>query len=152
MPKMEVKGLDELIKKTEAMGKNPTGYVKRALYVGAGLMADAIKSAVGSLPVSEHGNKRHPQRGVTAVEKAGLVSGIGISKMSVSGEQVEIVIGFNGTNADGVKNTTTMRRVESGTSIRQKIPTIRPAANRTRAAAFAAMQEQFERDLKEQFE
>lgn len=152
MPKMEVKGLDELIKKTEALGKNPTGYVKRALYVGAGLMADAIKGAVGNLPVSETGNKKDKQRGVTAVEKAGLVSGIGISRMSVGGERVEVVIGFNGTNADGVKNTTTMRRVESGTSIRQKIPTVRPAANRTRTAAFAAMQEQFTKDLSEQFE
>lgn len=152
MPKMKVEGLDQLIKKTEQLGKNPSGYVKRALYVGAGLMADAIKGAVGGLPVSDPGNKRHKQRGVTAVEKAGLVSGIGISHMKTGSNTVEVVIGFNGTNADGVKNTTTMRRVESGTSIRQKIPTVRPAANRTKTAAFSAMQEQFAKDLKEQFE
>lgn len=152
MPKIEVIGLTELIKKAEQLGKKPTGYVKRSLYVGAGLVADAIKGAVGGLPVSGPGNIGHKQKGVTAVEKAGLMSGIGISHMKVGDDSVEVVIGFNHTNADGVKNTTTMRRVESGTSIRQKIPTVRPAVNRTKAAAFSAMQRQFEKDLKEQFE
>lgn len=152
MPRMEVKGLDDLIKSTEALAKNPAGYVKRALWVGAGMTADAIKAAVASLPVaSEPGNKKHPMRGVTSVEKAGLVTGVGISRMYETGQTVEVVIGFNGENADGDKNTTTMRRIESGTSIRRKIPTIRPAVNRTRAKAFSAMQEQFARDLQEQF-
>lgn len=151
MKSMEVEGLDELIRKTEAMGKNPTGLVKRALYVGAGVMADAIKSAVASLPVDDMGTKKSPMSGVTAVEKEGLVSGIGISRMKAGAEKVEVVIGFAGTNADGVKNTTTMRRVESGTSIRRKKPTIRPTANRTKMQAMDAMQDQFSKDLQDAY-
>lgn len=154
MPKMEVKGLDELIRKTEQMGRNPTGYVKRALYEGVAVMFPAIESAVASIPTDEeYGTPRKKRKGISAEEKAELVAALGRSRMEVKGETVNISIGFKGKNeAAGVKNSTVMRRVESGTSYMVKHPTIRPAANRTRTAAFAAMQEQFERDLKEQFE
>ena len=150
---MKITGLEELIKKVEGMGKRPEGLVKRSLYAGAGMMSDAVKSAVGSLPVDEEfGTKNHKRDAVTAVQKAGLVSGVGISHMQEEGGAVSVVIGFAGENADGEKNTTVMRRVESGTSRTQKHPVIRQTKNRTKAASIAAMQKQFEEDIKELFE
>lgn len=152
MPKMQVTGLDELIAKVEKMRQRPEGLVKRALYKGAGVMADALKSAVNAIPTDEaYGTKRHPKAGLLPEEKASLVSGLGISRMESNGGTVSVVIGFKGMNANGKKNSTVMRRVESGTSIMRKTPTIRPTANRTKAAAFAAMQEQFSRDMDEVF-
>lgn len=153
MPKMEVKGLDELIKKTEALGKNPTGYVKRALYEGVAVMFPAVQSAVAAIPTDEnYGTRRKKRNGISAAEKAELVASLGRSRMEVKGETVNISIGFKGKNtAAGVKNATVMRRVESGTSYMTKHPTIRPAKNRASTAAFSAMQEQFTKDLKEQF-
>ena len=150
MAKMQVKGLDEFIKKLEAAQRNPEKIVKKALYEGAGVVADAIRSNVASLPVDEsHGTRARPKHGITGVEKAGLLSGIGISKMRTENAQVNVVIGFNGTNADGKKNTTIMRRAESGTSFQRKTPAVRPAVNRSKAAALDAIEEVFIKELDE---
>lgn len=145
MAKMQVKGLDELIKKVEEAGKDPEELVKRALWEGAGLMADTIRAGVASIPTGE-------KREITETEKAGLLNGIGISHMRGENGSVSVVIGFNGTNADGKRNTTIMRRVESGSTSVRKRPTVRPAKNRARAAAMEAMRAQFEKDMKELFE
>lgn len=145
MARLKVKGLDELIRKTEEAGRDPTELVKRALWEGAGLMAGAIRVNVSGIPT---GGKRE----ITATEKAGLLKGIGISRMRDEGiGQVSLVIGFNGTNSDGERNTTIMRRVESGSLSVQKHPTVRPAKNHARKPALAAMQKQFEKDLKDMF-
>ena len=89
---------------------------------------------------------------LTADQRAALVNGLGISRMREESGAVSVVIGFAGTNKDGERNTTVMRRVESGTSRTEKLPVIRQTKNRTRAAAMAAMREQFEEDIKELFE
>lgn len=145
MARLKVTGLDEMIRKVEAAGKQPEELVKRSLYEGAGLVADNLKAAVGAIPT---GGKRQ----ITSEQRAGLQSGIGISHMREENGSVSVVIGFNGQNPDGHKNTTIMRRVESGSSSTEKYPTVRPTARRSKAAAMAAMQKQFEEDIKELFE
>lgn len=145
MARMSIKGLDEFIEKLEAAGRRPESIVKMALFEGAGVVADAIRAGVSGIPTSE--NKRRPKQGVTADEKAGLLNGIGISHMRTEDETVNVVIGFNGTNAEGHKNTTIMRRLESGTSYQSKYPVVRPAVNRSRKAAQAAMQKVFTDEL-----
>lgn len=145
MARMTIKGLDEFIAKLEAAQKEPEAIVKKALYEGAGIVADAIRSGVASVPVSE--SKRRPKHGVTSVEKAGLLSGIGISKMRTEDGTVNVVIGFNGTNEDGKRNTTIMRRLESGTSYQAKYPVIRQAVNRSKANAQEVMQKVFTDEL-----
>lgn len=148
MAKMTVKGLDEFIDRLEALGRDPEETVKRVMYVGAGVVADAIRSGVGSMPVDESkGTRRNPKRGVTGTEKSGLLAGIGISHMQTESGKVNLAIGFNGENANGKKNTTVMRRAESGTSYQQKTPTVRPAVNRSKSAAMDAMQKAFKEEL-----
>lgn len=142
---MTIKGLDEFITKLEAAQREPEAIVKKALYEGAGIVADAIRSGVASVPVSE--SNQRPKHGVTSVEKAGLLSGIGISKMRTEDGTVNVVIGFNGTNKDGKRNTTIMRRLESGTSYQAKYPVIRQAVNRSKANAQEAMQKVFTDEL-----
>lgn len=152
MAKMTIKGLDEFINRLEKAQRKPEDIVKKALYEGAGVVADAIRSSVASLPVDEsHGTRARPKHGITGVEKAGLLSGIGISKMRTESAQVNVVIGFNGTNADGKKNTTVMRRAESGTTYQRKTPAVRPAINRSKTAAQNAMEQVFVEELKEIF-
>lgn len=153
MARIKVKGLEELIRKVEEAGRRPEGLVKRALYEGAGLMADEIRGSLLGIPVdNSFGTPKHKKHGVTATEKVGLIRGLGISKMREEGiGQVALAIGFNGANSDGTRNTTVMRRIESGTSRTQKIPTIRPTKNRARKPALAAMQKQFEKDVSDIF-
>lgn len=145
MARMTIKGLDEFITKLEAAQREPEAIVKKALYEGAGIVADAIRSGVASVPVSE--SNQRPKHGVTSVEKAGLLSGIGISKMRTEDGTVNVVIGFNGTNKDGKRNTTIMRRLESGTSYQAKYPVVRQAVNRSKANAQEAMQKVFTDEL-----
>lgn len=153
MPKMTIKGMDELISRLERMTTRPEGIVKRALYAGAGVMADALQGALASIPTDEgYGTDQKPLAGITPEEKAELVGSMGISRMDTRDAQVTVSIGFKGRNADGKRNSTIMKRVESGTSYMKKTPTIRPTINRTQAAVTAAMQAQFEKDLKENFE
>ena len=148
MAKMTINGLDELIARLEKAGRKPEAIVKQALYEGAGVVADAIRASVASIPENESkGTRAHPKLGITGVEKAGLLSGIGISQMRVENETVNLVIGFNGTNADGTKNTTVMRRAESGTSFQKKTPAVRPAVTRSKKAAQDAMQKVFTDEL-----
>lgn len=149
MAKMTVTGLDELIKNIENAGKNPEPVVKKSLYYGAGVVASAIRASVASLPVDEsHGTRARPKHGITGVEKAGLLDGIGISHMRTENAQVNVVIGFNGTNADGKKNTTIMRRAESGTSFQRKTPAIRPAVSRSKAVALNTIEKAFVKQMK----
>lgn len=152
MAGIKVKGLDGLIKKIENLGKDPEMYVKRSLYEGTGVMADAIRSAIKGLPIDEsYGTAEHKKQGVTAIEKSGLLSGLGISRMvRADNNNVYVFIGFawfNGKRKEGVKNSTVMRSIESGTSFRQKFPIIRQTKNRTKALALSAMQKQFEEDV-----
>lgn len=147
---MKINGLDELIARLEAAGRQPEGIVKQALYEGAGIVADAIRSGVSGLQVNEApGTRARPKTGVTSTEKAGLLHGFGISKMRKESDVVSVVVGFNGTNADGHKNTTIMRRVESGTSFQNKTPVVRPAVNRSKSAAQEAMRKVFTDELNE---
>lgn len=149
---IQITGLKEFIRKVEEAGKRPEGLVKRALYEGAGVMADAIHTAIGTIPTDESwGTRNHKKDGITLREKAGLLWGLGVSRMKEENAGVSVVIGFAGENADGERNTTVMRRVESGTSVTKKRPTIRPTKNRTKAAALSAMQKQFEKDIQEMF-
>lgn len=138
MAKMTIKGLDELISNLEKLGRDPEGIVKMALYEGAGRMADAIRAGVNGIPVNE--GKGRNRSGITSSEKQGLLDGIGISKMRSEDGQVTAVIGFAGTNSDGHRNTTIMRRLESGTSYQAKYPVVRPAMNRTKTSVADAMQ------------
>ena len=152
MAKMTIKGLDEFIDKLEKAGQKPEAIVKKALYEGAGVVAEAIRAGVASLPVDEsRGTRAKPKHGITGVEKSGLLSGIGISKMRVEDAKVNVAIGFNGTNADGKRNTTIMRRAESGTTTQQKTPAVRPAVNRSKAQAQNAMKEVFIEELEKLF-
>lgn len=145
--KMTIEGLDELIARAEKAAKNPENIVKKALFDGAGVVTDAIRAGVASIPVSE--NKKRPKHGVTRAEKAGLLDGIGISKMRTEDAAVSVVIGFNGTNSEGHRNTTIMRRLESGTSYQAKYPVVRPAVRRSKADAQEAMREVFLKELNE---
>lgn len=146
MAKMTIEGLDDFIRNLERAQKNPEEIVKKALYEGAGVVADAVRSGVAAIPVSE--NKKRPKHGVTRTEKEGLLSGIGISKMRTENAAVSVVIGFNGTNAEGRRNTTVMRRLESGTSTQAKYPVVRPATKRSKASAQEAMQKVFVEEMK----
>ena len=142
MAKMTFKGLDEYIMKLEKLTSETDEVMKKALYKGAGIIADSVKGAIASVPVDdEYVRKGEMQKGIRSEEKAILPSGFGIAPFRNSGDAIETSIGFSGEAAR------IARKVESGTSYMQKHPFIRRAANRSRASAEAAMEKVFDEEI-----
>ena len=130
--------------------------IGRAVYAGAGIVADAVKQGIQSLPVvTGYGTDTNPlPGGVTAVQKAGLLDGFGISKLQDDGGYLNVKLGFDGYNRtrtemypQGQPNQLVARGVESGTSWKQKKPFIRPATTRSRKAAETEMKRVIDEEI-----
>lgn len=141
MARLTVKGFDEYLKKLEAMGEDTREIVKRSLYEGAGVVADSVKSSIGSLAASE--------KGLTEVQKQGLSDGFGIARMREAVDSTNVKIGFHGVNGDGKPNTVIARMTESGSSRRKATPFFNAAVNRSRSAALSAIQKEFDDQLRQ---
>lgn len=148
--RMTYHGADELADKLMLLGEHGTSIAKAALYDGAAVVADAIHSAVGSLPSVT----TRPFDGVSDSDREDLAAGIGIAKFAESADSVDTAISFNGyarrTEArypNGVPLAMIARSLESGSSLRQKHPFVRPAAQGAKAAALAAMAKKAEEEV-----
>ena len=146
MAKITFPGLNELmLSKLEGSTDEMIG---KAVYAGAGIVADAIKDSIKALPIVRgYGTESDPlPGGVTAPQKAGLIDGLGIAPMQNDMGYLNVKIGFDGYNATeteqypfGQPNQLVARGVESGTSWKQKKPFIRPAINASKSRAEAEM-------------
>lgn len=131
--------------------------IGKAVYAGAGIVADAIKENIKSLPIVRgYGTEDNPlPGGVTASQKAGLIDGLGIAPMQDDMGYLNVKIGFDGYNAtktekypQGQPNQLVARGVESGTSWKKKKPFIRPAVNSSRNRAEAEMARILDEEIK----
>lgn len=148
MAKITFPGLNDYELMISKLSKGVDDIAGKAIYAGAGIVADAIKENIKALPIVRgYGTKENPlPGGVTAPQKAGLIDGLGISPMQSDAGYLNVKIGFDGYNAtktekypQGQPNQLVARGVESGTSWKQKKPFIRPAINASKSRAEAEM-------------
>lgn len=148
MAKITFPGLNDYELMISRLTKNVDSVAGKAIYAGAGIVADAIKENIKDLPIVRgYGTKENPlPGGVTAPQKAGLIDGLGISPMQSDAGFLNVKIGFDGYNAtktdkypQGQPNQLVARGVESGTSWKEKKPFIRPAINASKSRAEAEM-------------
>lgn len=148
MAKITFPGLNDYELMISRLTKDVDSVAGKAIYAGAGIVADAIKENIKALPVVRgYGTEEKPlPGGVTAPQKAGLIDGMGISPMQDDAGYLNVKIGFDGYNAtktekypQGQPNQLVARGVESGTSWKQKKPFIRPAINASKSRAEAEM-------------
>ena len=148
MAKITFPGLSDYELMLSKLEKGSEEIIGKAIYEGAGIVADAIKENIKALPIVRgYGTTENPlPGGVTAPQKAGLIDGMGISPMQDDGGYLNVKIGFDGYNAtktekypQGQPNQLVARGVESGTSWKQKKPFIRPAINASKSRAEAEM-------------
>lgn len=156
MAKITFPGLSDyelMLSKLEGVTDEMIG---RAVYAGAGIVADAVKASIESLPiVTGYGTDANPlPGGVTATQKAGLRDGFGISKLQDDSGYLNVKLGFDGYNRtktkkypSGQPNQLVARGVESGTSWKQKKPFVRPAVTRSRKAAEQAMKDTLDTEI-----
>lgn len=152
MLKMTTKGFDVYRKILDKLGDEADDVAKIALYVGAEIVADAVRQRIEVIPaVSEEENKKaYNNEGrlykMSGKQKAGLLAGLGVAKHKLYPMYVDTCIGFDGYNnliteqyEGGQPNQLIARVFESGTSYSQKQPFLRPAFNSSRHKAEAAM-------------
>ena len=148
MAKITFPGLNDYELMISRLTKDVDSVAGKAIYAGAGIVADAIRENIKALPIVRgYGTTETPlPGGVTAPQKAGLIEGLGISPMQSDAGYLNVKIGFDGYNAtktekypQGQPNQLVARGVESGTSWKQKKPFIRPAINASKSRAEAEM-------------
>lgn len=157
MAKITFPGLNEYELMISRLSKNAADIAGRAIYTGAGIVADEIKSGIQSLPIVRgYGTAENPlPGGVTQPQKQGLLDGLGIAPLQNDGGYLNVKIGFDGYNRTktekyprGQPNQLVARGVESGASWKQKHPFVRPSVNRSRKRAEAAMAEALDEEIK----
>lgn len=151
MARLTIKGLTEYITALEKLQGDSVKIAKRCLYEGAGVVADAMKSSIGSIPVNntEQDSSGVARSGITSVQKQGLADSLGISRMRYTGVSVNVKIGFDGRNADGIPNASVARAAESGSSWQQPTHFVSNAINNSKSAAQAAMEAEFTEQLRQ---
>lgn len=129
-------GIDNYASQIRKLSNNATEIIGRAVYEGANIVADEIKSGINGLPSK------------TGVTKQGLESGFGISRMQDDNGYLNVKTGFEGYNANGVANVLMARIFESGTSKVPKRPFVRPAVTRAKPKAEKRMEEVLDEEIK----
>lgn len=142
---MKVTGIEELSRKLAALESQAEEVAARALYDGAGVMANAYAEAANNIQAEKFryvfgGHKRLP----SDEEKAALVGKTGIAKFDKNGSEVSTAVGIGSTGyvTIGGKQKAVRKianAINSGTSFMNKQPVFRKAATQTREAASAAI-------------
>ena len=155
MATLTFKGIDEYVAKLEQAEKQIKGIMKRALYDGAGELADEVRKEIQALPVQKANPPPGEQlNGVFGYEKEGLLNGLGVAKMRETDGNIQTRIFFDGYNRmkskkypNGHPNALIARSINAGTSVRMKIPFLNRAASKAKAKFEAAVKARFEADL-----
>lgn len=128
---------------------------KRSAYEGARIVADKCRAGIEGLPVRSYSKRSGMVSGVTASQKEGLLSGLGIAHFRNDGGFINVKIGMDGYNStrtkqfpNGQPNALIMRSLESGTSFRSRNPVITRATNSAKGAAEAAIQRKMDEEIK----
>lgn len=142
MAKMYARGINETIKKLEAIEKNTTPIFKQAVYKGAEIVADEIKSRLKkNLNDTKSVSNQEGKKKKSTKSTGDLLNSFGISKIRRDSKgNVDAKIGFTGYDKKGVANQLKARAMENGTSKLKKRPFVRPAINKTRKQAYQAIE------------
>ena len=158
MPKMEVKGIDDYITTLRHISNNSGETLNKALYKGAGVMAEELKDQIEALPTvkdeynlkvyanNKSGKRADANYKLSVTQKKGLLKSLGIAPFDVKNGVVDTHIGFDGYNdiktkkyPNGQPNMMIARIVESGSSYFTKKPFIRKAVRAGKAKTEEAM-------------
>ena len=133
--RMSFKAGDDFALQLSHLATGSEEIAKKAIYAGANVIADKIKSNL---------------QGVLSDEATGeLIDSFGVTPISLdSSGNWNAKIGFDGYDSKGVANQLKARVIESGTSKKQKHPFVRPAVNATKKQAVARMGEVIDEEIR----
>ena len=155
MAKMTFKAGEEYVIRLSRLAQSVDRIAKKALYHGAKVVTDQIRKNIESLPEEEdryllNGDKFS---GIPHEQKEDVLNGLGVTKMENDGDGFNVKIGFDGYGSrptkqypKGLPNQMVMRALESGSSVRQKRPVVRPAVNATKEKVVEVMNQYINED------
>lgn len=163
MAKITFQGQSEYFEKLQQLeqvfSKEET--LKKAVRAGAKPVADQIRHNLGSIPTKPFRKLKAGEliQGLSESEQKDLEDSFGLSPISRDKNGfVHTKAGFDGYGSfptksypQGVPNALVARAAESGSSVRQKMPFVRPAVNATREKSIAAMEDVVDDELKKIF-
>ena len=119
MPKIQLKGLDDTVFVLNRLTDKSEGVIKRAIYDGAGILADAVRANIDTIKT---GGPSDWERRRRETQKAGLRAGLTTFKIEEAGGTIAGGVGFDGYNELGQANRMIARVFNSGTSFSSRQP------------------------------
>ena len=145
---LKVEGMDEITAMLKKAENGAQGIAARALYVGAGIVADEISKGARGVNTSRFRYANGWQRDPSPEEKAAVVSaGVGISRFTKTGNEVDTSVGYSQSGyaeINGKRKAVAViaNSINHGTSFMKKQPFIRKAASQTKAKASSAIEKE----------
>ena len=150
---------EEYLLKLSRLEQNADSIIKQAVYQGAKVVGDAIKGEAEALPVEPFRTLGQGEvfTGVTPEEKEAIVQGFGLSGMEQDRSGWNTKAGFAGyvtrqktkKYPKGTPVPMLVRSIESGSSVRRKIPFVRRAVKASQTQAVRAMGDTVEQEIKQ---
>lgn len=154
---MKSEGLEELSRKLEQFQEKAGGIAAKALYEGAGVMAQAMDSeseSIRTAPFKWASTRRGETRLPSPEEKAVVAGAAGIAKFEKNGSSVNTSVGFRGSGYAMLKGKRVpialiANSINSGTSFMPKQPFVRKAVSKGTPGAMAAMMASIDQSIEE---
>lgn len=152
-----------MLRELEAQWAGNSAILERAVQAGADPVADEIRNRLAKLPEDEFRfldlDAGEKFTGLPGGQKQDLLDSLGVTPPGRDKNGVvNVKVGFDGYGSyptraypGGVPNALIARAAESGSSVRQKTPFVRPAVNATRKRAIEEMDKSIDGDLKKIF-
>ena len=151
-------GLDGFVHELSCFGADEPEIAKEIVIAGAQPVADELRNRINKLPIDRFRMLKDNEQFevLTKEQKEDLLNGFGITPPGVDNNgNTNIKVGFKGYGRykthkypKGIPNVLLARAIESGSSVRKKVPFVRPATNRTRRIAIDKMQDKFNEKVK----
>ena len=165
MARIRFSKLDEYILKLAAVKENTKEIAGKAIYAGAEVIADQVKTNLNALSTTDDSlalaaYAKNTPTYLTARAKEGLVKSFGVTPMSLDRNgYYNVKLGFDGYNdvitkkyPQGQPNQLIARSCESGSSAMIKQPFMRTAVNTSRKKAETKMAEILDKEIKKRME
>lgn len=151
-------GMDEITKKIEKMGDDAIPIAKKALYKGAGIVAEEVKTRAANIKTAPFHYAVFVQRDPSPEEKEIAQKGVGIAKFNTNGNEVNTSIGYSKAGyamLAGKRKPIPLiiNSINHGTSFMRKQPFVRQAATvggaKAKDAMVQTMQDEIDAIIKE---
>lgn len=153
---MKAEGMDEVSRMLSELEDKAPAVAARALYKGAGLMADAVNQGVASIKTEPFrwAAKSRGETRLPSPEEKEIVqtAAAGIAKFDKNGSEVETSVGFKNAGYAELKGKMVpipriVNSINSGTSFMRKQPFVRKAASGATNRALEEMRKSIEEEF-----